>query len=314
MQTSDDLPAASAAMFRELSVLYPETYISVIGSLDAENQVLKQWVVVAEDQSSDSYVGTKAYEGIRVAPEQFDLSAIIEAHPYLKDWLASIPNESTAYFIRLVKTAEQHRAIDRLVKSGQWTARQGKEHRAWWPGDSHFAHANHQYAYLFSWLSKPLTESEAEEYKRFTEVWAFACGRFLDLQQKEQRAREAEVEAALERVRAQALSMQTPEDLPSVSAALFREFNSLSFPVMNSSIGVLSEDLDRFDQWTVLLPGLEDVAEQFGTVYEEDPYRRARARFPEGPASRDSEVEESVRGVEADGRNHVQSPFHKSRI
>ena len=127
MQISDDLPAASAAMFRELRPLYPDTHVSVIGTLDVESQRVKQWTVVADKQSSESYIGTKDYDGIRVAPEQFDLSALLEAHPYTTELFSSMPTETTVYLSRLVTTAEQHRAIDRLVESGQWTARQGEE-------------------------------------------------------------------------------------------------------------------------------------------------------------------------------------------
>ena len=249
MQISDDLPAASAAMFRELRPLYPDTHVSVIGTLDVESQRVKQWTVVADDQSSESYIGTKDYDGIRVAPEQFDLSALFEAHPYTTELFSSMPTETTAYLSRLVTTAEQHRAIDRLVESGQWTARQGEEHRDWWPGDSYMVIANHQYAYLFSWLREPLTESEATEYKRFAEVWAFAYDRFLELRHLEAQNRELQVEAALERVRSRAQGMRSSADIGEVTTQLFREFNDLGIPVRRSGIWILDVEPGKGEIW-----------------------------------------------------------------
>ena len=272
MQISDDLPAASAAMFRELRPLYPDTHVSVIGTLDVESQRVKQWTVVADKQSSESYIGTKDYDGIRVAPEQFDLSALLEAHPYTTELFSSMPTETTVYLSRLVTTAEQHRAIDRLVESGQWTARQGEEHRDWWPGDSYMVIANHQYAYLFSWLREPLTESEATEYKRFAEVWAFAYDRFLDLQAKEQRAREAEVEAALERVRSRAQGMRSSDDIGEVTTQLFREFHDLRIPLRRSGIMVLDVDSGKGETWFTEPSGAIRKGEPFDTsVMDEHP-------------------------------------------
>ena len=272
MQTSDDLPAASAAMYRELSALFPDTYTSVIGTFDERKEIQTQWVVVAEDQSSDAYIGTKDYDGIRVAKEQFETKVILQAFPFIRDWVDSVPNETAACHTGMVTTAQMHRGIDRFVKTGQWTAKQGREQRKWWPGDSHNVCVNHGYAYVFSWHANPLSEAEVEEYKRFAEVWSFAYERFLDLQSKERRALEAEVEAALERVRAQALAMQATEDLSSVSAALFRELNALAFPVLNSGICVIDEAQDLVQQWTVLPQGLEHLADQLGRVYDaQDP-------------------------------------------
>ena len=242
MQTSDDLPAASAAMFRELSPLYPNTYMSVIGTLDAENQVLQQWTVVVEDQSSESFIGTKDYDGIRVAAERFDLPVILEAHPFTKDVFPKAPHRTARYLTRPYTREDQYHAIDRLVESGNWTAKQGRGHRAWWPGEGHMGFAMHGNAYTFTWLSEPLTESEVDEFKRFAEVWSFAYDRFLDLQSKEQRARDAEIEAALERVRARSLGMQESVEIVGVSTTFYDEFQRLGFGLHRVNLEVVEND------------------------------------------------------------------------
>ncbi|MFN1834777.1 ATP-binding protein [Balneola sp. MJW-20] len=64
-------------------------------------------------------------------------------------------------------------------------------------------------------------------FKRFTTVFDQTYTRFLDLQRSEQRAREAEVELSLERVRAQVTAMQESSDLFDIVVNMRKEFISL---------------------------------------------------------------------------------------
>lgn len=85
--------------------------------------------------------------------------------------------------------------------------------------------------------------------------------------------REAEVEAGLERVRAAALAMQKTEDLPSVTAAVFREVGVLGFDIFNNSVAVVDADRDLQTQWTSLPADLDSaLLERLGPVFKEDPW------------------------------------------
>ena len=64
-------------------------------------------------------------------------------------------------------------------------------------------------------------------FKRFTSVFDQTYTRFLDLQKSERRAREAEIELALERVRAQVTAMQKSSDLFDIVVNMRKEFISL---------------------------------------------------------------------------------------
>ena len=66
-------------------------------------------------------------------------------------------------------------------------------------------------------------DEELDVIRRFTGAVAIAHQRHLDLQEAETRAAEAEVEAALQRVRSEALSMRESEDLNKVMAVAYRE-------------------------------------------------------------------------------------------
>ena len=61
----------------------------------------------------------------------------------------------------------------------------------------------------------PVSE-EADIFKRFTNVFEQTYTRFLDLQKAEAQAREAQIETALERVRARTMAMQKSEELAEV--------------------------------------------------------------------------------------------------
>ena len=64
-------------------------------------------------------------------------------------------------------------------------------------------------------------------FKRFGKVFDQTYTRFLDLQKAEAQAREAQIEVALERVRARTMAMQRSEELASVATVLFQQVRSL---------------------------------------------------------------------------------------
>jgi len=53
MQTTQDLPSASAAVFRELQALNFEGLITAIGEADLERDLISQWTVLPADYPED---------------------------------------------------------------------------------------------------------------------------------------------------------------------------------------------------------------------------------------------------------------------
>jgi hypothetical protein len=66
---------------------------------------------------------------------------------------------------------------------------------------------------LYAFRNKPFTAEDRKIMKRFASVVNLTYNRFLDLQKAEAQAREAQIEAALERVRAKAMAMHSSKDL-----------------------------------------------------------------------------------------------------
>lgn len=70
----------------------------------------------------------------------------------------------------------------------------------------------------------PLMEEEINLFKRFLKVFELAYQRYLDIEKAEAQAREAQIEAALEKVRSRSMAMHNPADL---SAVVFEMFTAL---------------------------------------------------------------------------------------
>jgi signal transduction histidine kinase len=93
----------------------------------------------------------------------------------------------------------------------------------------------------------PLNKEEINLFKRFLNVFEMAYTRYLDIEQALAQAKEAQIEASLEKVRAQALGMQKPEDLPTVCEVLFKELKILGFDdLRNAMVNIHNDDKRTF--------------------------------------------------------------------
>jgi signal transduction histidine kinase len=97
----------------------------------------------------------------------------------------------------------------------------------------------------------PLTESQVNILKRFAKVFDQTYTRFLDLQKAEAQAREAQIEAALERVRAQAMAMHQTEDLGKTIMTYYEQLDSLiDSTIVRCGAGLLNKESTIADMST----------------------------------------------------------------
>ena len=89
---------------------------------------------------------------------------------------------------------------------------------------------------------KEFSKEEEGIFKRFGKVFEQAYTRFLDLQKAEAQAREAQIEAALERVRARTMAMHHSEELSETAKAVFEQFYALGNVPDRVSIGIFNEE------------------------------------------------------------------------
>jgi signal transduction histidine kinase len=96
--------------------------------------------------------------------------------------------------------------------------------------------------YIENFSGTPYTEEENNTLMRFGKVFQQTYTRFLDLQKAEVQAREAKIEAALEKARARTMAMQSSDELPEVANVLFLEVQGLGIPAWSCGYNILAED------------------------------------------------------------------------
>ena len=83
---------------------------------------------------------------------------------------------------------------------------------------------------------KLVSANQKEVLKRFAKVFEQSYIRFLDLQKAEAQAREAQIQLALERVRARTMAMQKSDELMEAANLLFQQVNELGIKVWTADI------------------------------------------------------------------------------
>ena len=87
---------------------------------------------------------------------------------------------------------------------------------------------------------EPVPEAH-EIFKRFGKVFDQTYTRFLDLQKAEAQAREAQIEAALEKVRSRSLAVHKSDEFKEVISVVFEKLQELGIPVEAASINIFVE-------------------------------------------------------------------------
>jgi signal transduction histidine kinase len=98
---------------------------------------------------------------------------------------------------------------------------------------------------VFAFTSEPIIEEDARIIRRFAGVFGQTYRRYLDLLRAEDQAREAQIEAALERVRAKAMAMHNSNDLSISASLVFTELRKLGINPIRAGVGLLARDTRR---------------------------------------------------------------------
>ncbi|MEJ2584775.1 MAG: nuclear transport factor 2 family protein, partial [Robiginitalea sp.] len=105
-------------------------------------------------------------------------------------------------------------------------------------------------------IRRPLSEEEKSVLHRFALEFERAYTRFLDLKKAEAQAREAEIEAALERVRAATMAMHKTEDISRVAVVVLEQLEQLKLNFIQAWIDVFHLDKGYIDIWFSPLEGV----------------------------------------------------------
>ncbi|MCB9211277.1 MAG: SpoIIE family protein phosphatase [Ignavibacteriales bacterium] len=102
---------------------------------------------------------------------------------------------------------------------------------------------------------KKLSEENLSIARRFVEVFDFAYTRFLDITKAEAQAREAQIETALERVRARTMAMQKSNELARTAAHLFEQLSSLGIKPYRCNIAIVNREFKNCKIWSTTNSG-----------------------------------------------------------
>jgi len=117
-----------------------------------------------------------------------------------------------------------------------------------------------KFGYILFITFEPAPEAH-DIFKRFAKVFEQTYTRFLDLQKAEAQAREAQIEATLERIRAKSLAMHKTDDLGDVVSVLFEQMQELSVDMgfASVSIFIFEEGSRDIYQWIQLPDGVASL-------------------------------------------------------
>ncbi len=98
----------------------------------------------------------------------------------------------------------------------------------------------------------PITNDQLDILKRFKKVFELSYTRYADVTQAETQAREAQIELALERVRARTMAMQHSEELAETAFILFQQFKELGENPDQATIGIINEEEHVIEYWVTM--------------------------------------------------------------
>ena len=124
---------------------------------------------------------------------------------------------------------------------------------------------------IFNLDGKPYSDHENNILKRFGKVFEQTYSRFLDLMKAEAQAREAQVEAALERVRSRTLGMHRSDELQDAAMVLFQQIEALGVPVFGCGFNIWDNDRKSATAW---MAGKDRFQPSFKTSSSEDIFLR----------------------------------------
>ncbi len=124
--------------------------------------------------------------------------------------------------------------------------------------------------YIENFSGTPNSDEENNTLMRFGKVFQQTYTRFLDLQKAEAQAREAQIEAALERVRSRTMAMQKSDDLNKAAADMFQQIQALGMQPWGCGFNIFDNDEKAVTQYMSLANG--GISPPFRTPLTEDPF------------------------------------------
>ena len=171
---------------------------------------------------------------------------------------------------------------------------------------------------IFAFSKNPISEESSKILARFAAVFGQTYRRYLDLQKAEAQAREAQIEAALERVRAKSMAMYKSEELPETAQVLFEQFSLFGNMPDRISIGIFKEEEKLIELWATDQIGSQLDQKYSGPIDEATTIAKMHKAWKEGNDSivvdlSGKKLKDWVRYIKEDMKMHIDDSHIKGR-
>jgi signal transduction histidine kinase len=171
-----------------------------------------------------------------------------------------------------------------------------------------------KYGYLLFVTLVPAPEAH-DVFKRFAKEFEQTYTRFLDLQKAEAQAREAQIEAALERVRSRTMAMQKSEELADAAYVLFEQLNILGVTHERINIGIVDEENKCIDFWVTEQGGQKLQTKFSGIISEPTTLSKSYEAWKKGAKSLVVDLQgEDLQSWLSYMEEEIKIPFNKAYL
>jgi len=229
MQRSDDLQDAASLLFQQVKALGTSSWTCGFQIWDEDKKSLTAWM--GTEVQLDKFI----YPGREDATLRF-YEALLQGETL---YVEEIGGEAIKAHYDFMKTIPGPReALQRVADAG-------------FPLPTfqifHVAYFTQGFLLFITYEQVPEMH---DVFKRFAKVFEQTYTRFLDLQKAEAQAREAHIEAALERVRSRTMAMQRSEELTDAAALLFQQIEELGVHQWGNAFQLWDDDMKAVTSWT----------------------------------------------------------------
>jgi signal transduction histidine kinase len=227
MKHSDEIDTVSNVFHEQLTLLGIPTEFSYVWLPDEDNQTHQFWASWSEENNGETTLHSKQITYPLDKSEPYT-AACFEAwanpDKVLEEFIP--PGDIAGFFDvwkELLSGAEKLKAEN-------------------FPEGIYYSEAYMRFGCFGINIRRKLSGEEKNILKRFSVEFERAYTRFLDLKKAEEQAREAKIEAALEKVRSRSMGMQSSEELPEVANLMFLEVQNLGVNAWSCGYCILEED------------------------------------------------------------------------
>src|SRR6185312_14347381 len=211
MHSSSELKEVVQALFEELTHLDVNLQACLITTFDPVTSDQKSWIIHSKTNEPYSFL-------IPYNEQPFYQEMLKAWKERNANWSYMLEGEPKINWENFLFNDTEFRLLPKEVKEEM-----GK------PKKVFFAASYYQYGAIQASSPELLSNTSIDILQRFSKVFDACYTRFLDLKKAESQAREAQIQLALERVRAKTMAMQKPSEFVDVINIIGEQFLDLGF-------------------------------------------------------------------------------------